>query len=210
MLVYRGEVPEDLPLDLPTLAGSFGFPIKYGYATVGRILDVGPGVEDLAAGDFVFVHHPHQDVFVVPGAMAVRLPDGLDPLLGPFVANLETAINVVHDTPLRLGETALVFGQGVVGLLAAQLLKIVGAGRVLAVDPLKKRREPSQFNSPSRAMKAVTTTAAPKETICRGVKTRSKEVPRRGPRKTRIGVTRKATWMEGPKEIAIEKSMLFL
>ena len=141
MLVYRGEVSEDLPLDLPTLAGSFGFPIKYGYATVGRILDVGPGVEDLAAGDFVFVHHPHQDVFVVPGAMAVRLPDGLDPLLGPFVANLETAINVVHDTPLRLGETALVFGQGVVGLLAAQLLKIVGAGRVLAVDPLEKRRE---------------------------------------------------------------------
>src|SRR5215210_8576231 len=40
MLVYRGEVPVDLPLDLPTLAGSFGFPIKYGYATVGRVLDV--------------------------------------------------------------------------------------------------------------------------------------------------------------------------
>ena len=141
MLVYRGEVPEDLPLDLPTLAGSFGFPIKYGYATVGRVLDVGPGVEDLAPGDPVFVHHPHQDVFVAPAAMAVRLPDGLDPLLGLFAANLETAVNVVHDTPLHLGETALVFGQGVVGLLVAQLLKLTGADRVLAVDPLEKRRE---------------------------------------------------------------------
>src|SRR3712207_1471378 len=47
MLVYRGEIPADLPLDLPTLAGSFSFPIKYGYATVGRILDAGAGVEDL-------------------------------------------------------------------------------------------------------------------------------------------------------------------
>ena len=141
MLVYRGEVPDDLPLDLPTLAGSFGFPIKYGYATVGRVLDVGVSVENLAPGDPVFVHHPHQDVFVVPAAMPVRLPGGLDPLLGIFVANLETAVNVIHDTPLRLGETALVFGQGVVGLLVTQLLKIAGASRVLAVDPLKKRRE---------------------------------------------------------------------
>ena len=141
MLVYRGEVPGDLPLDLPTLAGSFGFPIKYGYATVGHVLDVGAGVENLAPGDPVFVHHPHQDVFVVPARLPVRLPDGLDPLLGLFVANLETAVNVIHDTPLHLGETALVFGQGVIGLLVTQLLKIAGASRVLAVDPLKKRRE---------------------------------------------------------------------
>ena len=141
MLVYRGEVPADLPLDLPTLVGSFGFPIKYGYATVGRVLDVGAGVEDLAPGDPVFVHHPHQNVFIVPARMPVRLPDGLDPMLGLFIANLETAVNVVHDTPLCLGETALVFGQGVVGLLVAQLLKLAGAGQVLAVDPLKKRRQ---------------------------------------------------------------------
>jgi 2-desacetyl-2-hydroxyethyl bacteriochlorophyllide A dehydrogenase len=141
MLVYRGEVPSDLPLDLPTLAGSFSFPIKYGYATVGRVLDVGPGVEALAPGDPAFVHHPHQDVFVVPADMPVRLSGVLEPLLGLFIANLETAVNVVHDTPLRLGETALVFGQGVVGLLVTQLLKLAGAGRVLVVDPLEKRRE---------------------------------------------------------------------
>jgi 2-desacetyl-2-hydroxyethyl bacteriochlorophyllide A dehydrogenase len=141
MLVYRGEVPNDLLLDLPTLAGSFGFPIKYGYATVGCILDVGVGVENLAPGAPVFVHHPHQDLFVIPAKLPVHLPDGLDPLLGLFVANLETAVNVIHDTPLRLGETALVFGQGVLGLLMTQLLKIAGAGRVLAVDPLTKRRD---------------------------------------------------------------------
>ena len=140
MLVYRGEVPTDMLLDLPTFAGSFSFPIKYGYATVGRILDVGAAVEDLVSGDPVFVHHPHQNVFVVPAGMPVRLPDGLDPLLGLFIANLETAVNVVHDTPLRLGETVLVFGQGVVGLLVAQLLKLAGASQVLSVDPLKKRR----------------------------------------------------------------------
>src|SRR5215218_7679133 len=55
MLVYRGEVPQDLPLDLPTFAGSYDFPIKYGYAAVGRILDTGPDIDHLSPGDPVFV-----------------------------------------------------------------------------------------------------------------------------------------------------------
>lgn len=141
MLVYRGEVPEDLPLDLPTLSGGYGFPIKHGYASVGRVLDAGPGVESPTAGDLVFVHHPHQDVFNVPAEMPVRLPEGLDPVSGVFAANLETALNVVHDTPIKLGETALILGQGVVGLLVTQLLDVAGAARVLAVDPLEIRRD---------------------------------------------------------------------
>jgi 2-desacetyl-2-hydroxyethyl bacteriochlorophyllide A dehydrogenase len=140
MLIYRGEVPKDLPLDLPTLTGSYGFPIKYGYALVGRVLDAGPEVDSLLPGDPVFVHHPHQDVFVVPAQTPVRLPDDLDPLRGVFAASLETALNVVHDAPLRLGETALVFGQGVIGQLVTRLLALSGV-RVLAVDPLKKRRD---------------------------------------------------------------------
>jgi 2-desacetyl-2-hydroxyethyl bacteriochlorophyllide A dehydrogenase len=140
MLVYRGEVPQDLPLDLPTFAGSYDFPIKYGYAVVGSILDTGPDIDHLSTGDPVFVHHPHQEVFVVPARMPVRLPDDLDPVLGVFGANLETALNIVHDTPVRLGETALVFGQGVVGLLVTLLLKLAGAGQVLVVDPLEERR----------------------------------------------------------------------
>jgi 2-desacetyl-2-hydroxyethyl bacteriochlorophyllide A dehydrogenase len=141
MLVYRGEVPPDLPLDLPTFAGGFSFPIKHGYATVGRVLDSGPGVNDLSPNDLVFVHHPHQEAFTVPADLPVRLPEGVDPAAGLFVANLETALNVVHDAPLRLGETALVFGQGVIGLLVTQLLKRAGADLVLAVDPIDKRRK---------------------------------------------------------------------
>ena len=148
MLVYRGEVPADLPLDLPTLAGEFSFPIKYGYATVGRVLDAGVGA--FSAGDLVFVHHPHQDAFAVPAGLPVRLPDGLDPTLGLFFANLETALNVVHDAPLRLGETALVFGQGVVGLLVTRLLKLAGAYQVLAVVTWRSRRAQTRPSSRAR------------------------------------------------------------
>jgi 2-desacetyl-2-hydroxyethyl bacteriochlorophyllide A dehydrogenase len=141
MLVYRGQVPAGLPLDLPTLAGSFAYPIKYGYALAGQVLDVGAGVNGLAEGDTVFALHPHQSIARAPADVVTRLPDGFDPRLGVFTANLETALNIVHDTPLLLGETAVIFGMGSVGLLALQLLRLAGAGQIIAIDPLTRRRE---------------------------------------------------------------------
>ncbi len=141
MLVYRGQVPADLELDLPTLQGSFGFPIKYGYASVGRVSDVGVGVGSLQPGDLVFAHHPHQTEYVVPANSVVPLPAGLEPTRGVFLANVETAVNVLLDAHPRFGERAVVFGQGVVGLLATQLLKRAGASLVVAVDPLPLRRD---------------------------------------------------------------------
>lgn len=139
LLVYRGEVDPGLPLDLPTLAGSFALPIKYGYASVGRLREVGAGVSHLAPGDLVFALHPHQSRYVAPASLVTPLPDGLDPALGVFFANGETALNIAHDAGPRLGETVAVFGQGVVGLLTAQALRMAGA-RVIAVEPDSGRR----------------------------------------------------------------------
>jgi 2-desacetyl-2-hydroxyethyl bacteriochlorophyllide A dehydrogenase len=140
LLVYRGQVSADLPLDLPTLAGGYGFPIKYGYAAVGRVVGAGPGVAEPGPGTPVFVHHPHQSLFTVPAVRAVPLPSDIDPVLGVFTANLETALNIVLDTQVRLGETALVFGLGVVGQLVAQLMRRAGAEHVIGVDPVPARR----------------------------------------------------------------------
>lgn len=145
MLVYQGQVPPTLDLDLPTLQGSFQFPIKYGYASVGRVSEVGTAVQDLRVGDLVFVHHPHQTEYVVPAALPVRLPPGLDAEIGVFTANLETAVNVMLDAALRLGERVLIFGQGVVGLLLTQLMRRAGAGLIIAVEPLPLRCEQAQL-----------------------------------------------------------------
>ncbi len=143
MLVYRGEVDPDLALDLPTLAGGYGFPLKYGYANVGRAVAVGREVRGLREGDLVFALHPHQDEYVVPASLVHRLPDRTTPEQGVFLANLETAINVVLDAKPRLGEVVAVFGQGVVGLLVTQLLRRTGA-HVIAVEPSTLRRSFSE------------------------------------------------------------------
>jgi 2-desacetyl-2-hydroxyethyl bacteriochlorophyllide A dehydrogenase len=140
MLVYRGEVPPETTLDLPTLAGSFAFPIKYGYASVGTVVEVGEGVAEVGPGDRVFCLHPHQTAYVVPADLAWRLPPDLDPERAVFAANVETALNVLLDTPVRIGERVAVLGQGTIGLLIGLLARRNGATRVVVVDPLERRR----------------------------------------------------------------------
>ncbi len=143
LLVYRGKAPRDLQPDLPTVSGDFGFPIKFAYATVGRVIEVGSHVNNLAVDDLVFVHHPHQTEFVVPADVPLRLPEGLSPDVGVFAANLETAVTVVLDAHPRLGEAVLVSGQGVVGLLTTMLLRRAGAAPIVTVDLHERRRAAS-------------------------------------------------------------------
>lgn len=146
MLVYRGEVPSGLALDstLPTLQGAFNFPVKYGYASVGRAVDVGSGVDGLAKGDLVFAFNPHETCYTVPADVLIRLPHGLDPRVGIFAANVETALNALLDAAPRLGERVVVIGQGVVGLLITQLVRRAGATLVITSDLFEKRRQLSR------------------------------------------------------------------
>jgi len=141
MLVYRGQIPPGTTLDLPSLAGSFAFPIKYGYASVGSVVETGAGVTSLAVGDLVFCLHPHQTVYVVPAELAWRLPPDLPLDRAVFAANVETALNALLDAPIRLAERVAVIGQGTVGLLIGLLARRNGAGRLAVVEPIERRRE---------------------------------------------------------------------
>ena len=140
LLVYRGLAPNDIPPDLPTIEGGFDLPIKFGYASVGRVVQVGEEVDALAADDLVFVHHPHQTEYVVPADVPIRLPDDMPVAHGVLTANLETAVTVVLDAHPRLEEAVLVVGQGIVGLLVTMLLKRAGARPIIAVDLHDGRR----------------------------------------------------------------------
>lgn len=146
MMVYRGEVSPELSLDstLPTLQGSFRFPVKYGYASVGRAVDVGSGVTGLSEGDLVFAFNPHETCYTVPETVLIGLPRELDPRIGIFAANLETAVNALLDAAPRLGERVVVIGQGVVGLLITHLARRAGASLVVTSDLYEKRRRLSR------------------------------------------------------------------
>lgn len=140
MVVYRGETsPADrMP---PTSAGTFPFPVKYGYQVVGRVLAAGKET-DYVPGDRVFARHPHQDRFTIAAepALVVRLPGEIDDASATFINLTRVALTGLLDVPVRVGEVAVVFGQGVVGMMCARLARLAAA-TVVVVDPFPGRRE---------------------------------------------------------------------
>lgn len=135
-LVFRGEVPvsQHQAMRAPFQEGDFPGPVKYGYASVGEVLDVPSGREDLI-GRAVFCLYPHQDLYLVPADAVTPLPDGVPPERAVLAANLETAVNGLWDARPAVGDVVVVIGGGVVGMLAAWLCASVPGTRVTLVDP---------------------------------------------------------------------------
>jgi 2-desacetyl-2-hydroxyethyl bacteriochlorophyllide A dehydrogenase len=144
MLVYRGEFP-DLPVDLniESLSGNFSYPLCYGYSCVGRIIAVGSRVNHEWLDRLVFAFQPHCTHFLARVESLLPVPEGMEPERATFLPNMETAVNLVQDAAPILGERAMVFGQGVVGLLTASLLKEFPLETLVTADRYRLRREAS-------------------------------------------------------------------
>jgi len=136
-LVFRGAVPPTQYHDMraPFQEGDFPGPVKYGYASVGRVVRVGSDTHRAWMDRTVFCLFPHQERYVVGVEALVEVPQGVDPARAVLAANLETAVNVVWDARVSVGDRVVVVGAGVVGLLVSWLCAGVPGTRVLAVDP---------------------------------------------------------------------------
>jgi 2-desacetyl-2-hydroxyethyl bacteriochlorophyllide A dehydrogenase len=146
LLIYRGQVPPDLAKDeyLPALAGKFAFPMKYGYAAVGRIVEVGPGMAPEWEGRLVFAFHPHENYFLATPDELLPLPEDVSPEDAVFFPNMETAITFLLDGQPLVGEQVAVFGQGIVGLLLTSLLARYPLAILVTMDLFPLRRRTSE------------------------------------------------------------------
>ena len=138
-LVFAGKVPESEfgRMRAPFMAGDFPFPVKYGYATVGRVEEGGGALR----GRNVFALHPHQTAFNIPAASAIVLPDDVPPHRAVLAANMETALNGVWDAAPGPADRIAVVGAGVVGSLVAYLCGRLPGAEVTLVDINPARAE---------------------------------------------------------------------
>lgn len=145
LLLYRGEAPGDLPADetIPSLSGGLDYPISYGYAAVGRVSELGEDVENDWLDERVFAFHPHASHFCARPEELQRVPDGIPLGAATLLPNVEAAINVAMDAAPLVGERAVVFGQGVVGLLTTAILADHPLEALYTVDRYSLRRERS-------------------------------------------------------------------
>jgi NADPH:quinone reductase-like Zn-dependent oxidoreductase len=136
-LVFSGRVPasEHERMRAPHMGGSFPFPVKYGYATVGRVEHGPPELKDR----LVFALHPHQTVFTVPASAVVPVPEHLPPSRAVLAANMETALNAMWDAAPGPADRIAVVGAGVVGALVAWLCGQLPGTQVTLIDIAPER-----------------------------------------------------------------------
>jgi threonine dehydrogenase-like Zn-dependent dehydrogenase len=138
-LIFRGGMPDNW--SMAALGGESRYPFQYGCALVGEVVGAGSREDSPWLGRRVFVAHPHQANALVETADCHPLPEGMPSERALFLANMETALNLAMDAAPLAGERGMIFGQGVVGLLAAAVLSRYPLEELITADPVVQRRE---------------------------------------------------------------------
>lgn len=112
-------------------------PIPLGYSAAGVVVEVGEGVRGFQVGDRVAAagagYASHAEMIWAPENLCVPIPEGVDFEAAAFVMLGGIALHGVRLAELTLGESAVVVGLGLLGLLSVQLLTAQGC-RVMGVD----------------------------------------------------------------------------
>jgi len=108
-------------------------PVPLGYCNAGIVLAVGSEVRGFAPGDRVVSNGPHAEVVCVAENLCAKIPDGVSYEEAAFAVLGAIALQGIRLIQPTLGETMVVTGLGLIGLLAVQLLRANGC-RVLGVD----------------------------------------------------------------------------
>ena len=154
LLVYRGEFPEGMAVDesIDALSGTFEYPLRYGYAAVGEVVDAGRDVASEWVGRRVFAFVPHADRFTATPDAVVPVDDDVTVEEATLLPSVETATNLVLDGRPRVGERVVVFGAGLVGLCTTHVLSSFPLDELVVVEPMATRRELARTLGADRAL----------------------------------------------------------
>lgn len=121
---------------MPTLEAVFnklGQPLPLGYCNVGEVIAVGEGISDICVGDRVASNGAHAEIVCVPRNLVSKIPDNVSDDEAAFTVIASIGLQGVRLLNPTLGETIVVVGLGLIGLLTAELLRLNGC-RVIGVD----------------------------------------------------------------------------
>jgi threonine dehydrogenase-like Zn-dependent dehydrogenase len=120
----------------PTLEAVFnklGQPLPLGYCNVGKVVEVGNGVTEFSVGDRVASNGNHAEYVCVPKNLVAKIPDGVSDDEAAFTVIGSIGLEGIRLVNPQLGETVVVIGLGLIGLVAVQMLKANGC-KVIGVD----------------------------------------------------------------------------
>lgn len=117
------------------------FPMGLGNMCVGRIVELGEGVEGFSLGDRVAGYGHLRETHTWRADGLLRMNDRMTWKEAVCYDPAHFALSGIRDGQVRLGDRVAVFGLGALGQMTAQMTKMAGASLVAVVDPLEKRRQ---------------------------------------------------------------------
>ncbi|MDV3458444.1 bi-domain-containing oxidoreductase [Sphingomonas sp. HF-S4] len=118
---------------IDAVRSKLGQPLPLGYCNVGEVIQVGDGVSGFKPGDRVVSNGAHADIVRVPVNLCAKIPDSVSDEAAAFTVVASIGLQGIRLAEPTLGESFVVTGAGLIGLLTIQLLRAQGC-RVLAID----------------------------------------------------------------------------
>src|SRR5438309_4385585 len=115
-------------------------PLALGYCNVGTVIEVGAGVTQFRPGDRVVSNGSHAGVVSVPKNLCARIPDNVEDESAVFTVLGAIGLQGLRLAQPTLGETVVVTGLGLIGLMTVQMLRAHGC-RVMGIDYDPQRLE---------------------------------------------------------------------
>src|SRR5690242_16824355 len=115
-------------------------PLALGYCNVGTVIEAGQGVTGLRPGDRVVSNGSHAGVVSVPTNLCARIPDNVEDEAAVFTVLGAIGLQGLRLAQPTLGETVVVTGLGLIGLMTVQMLRAQGC-RVMGIDYDPQRLE---------------------------------------------------------------------
>lgn len=126
----------------PNANGEIVFPRRGGYSSSGIVTQVGDNVTEFAVGDRVAMSWTvHSQYVNLEQDKVYKLPDDISFHEAALFHISIFPLAAIRKCRLELGESAVIMGMGVLGLIAIPLLKAAGSAPIIAVDPVAKKRE---------------------------------------------------------------------
>ncbi|MFP1684056.1 bi-domain-containing oxidoreductase [Alloalcanivorax sp. C16-1] len=132
-MVLEKMATDGIAATVDAVRSKLGEPLPLGYSNVGVVTSVGSGIEDIRPGDRIVSNGPHADLVRVGRHLCARIPDAVTDEQAAFTVVASIGLQGIRLAVPTLGETFVVIGAGLIGLLTVQLLRAQGC-RVLAVD----------------------------------------------------------------------------
>ena len=136
--VYQKLVTDGVISTINAVKNKLNHPIPLGYSNCGVVSEVGPGVRGFKVGDRVISNGAHAEFVVVSQNLCALIPENVSDAEAVFTIVASIALQGIRLSKPTFGETYVVSGLGLVGLLTAKLLQAQGC-RVYGFDISKER-----------------------------------------------------------------------